>query len=387
MLSPKVKKIKQPTFKPIQKTNPAEPVQIRPLRKFMQLAPWIMLAFLPLVAWPTNPLKIPGQVMFYTGFIAAGLALAAFNILMGKLYSTFNCLNQRGILSKLREDGTSYLEADFQAEYKKFLYELGWALNHKNQWIMAVFFMVLVLTWYLYGRPISSFATKPILIVGVLVEILISFMIGFMAWRMVVVSFKVWKLPSHFSLNLNINHPDQCGGMEPLGNLCLWNALIISCAGVYLGGWIAIGPNTAFRDEALVYTPIFRGLLLIPVSLAIISFILPLWNTHRVMVEKKKEIQFQLDDLVRKIYKEERELLELADRLTPDEVEKRIQKIETKRKIYVQNQKIPTWPISLSIFGKFIASQIVPVFSLVGIAEPIIKLFGNIRQIITGLGS
>jgi hypothetical protein len=369
-----------------QAEDTCQPISIKPIRQFIQLSPWLMLVFLPLIVWPSNPLHIPGQVMFYTGYIAAGLALVAFNKLMDKISSTFDTLYQRGILAQLIYGDETAPDGSFPAIFAKFRQDFAGALNSHGQWIAAVVFILLVLTWYLWQRSINVVMQKPILIVGILVEILISFMIGLMAWRMLVVSIQVWRLPKSFRLNLNANHPDQCGGLEPLGNLCLWNALIIACAGVYLGGWIAIGPSTIFRAEILAYKPVFQALLIIPIAVALVSFFLPLGSTHRVMLAKKAELLYQLHELDQRIFKEDLELLTLADQMDPEEGDRRIKKLEMMRKIYTTHQKIPVWPINLSMLSKFVASQVIPVLSLVGVAEPVAKLLSGLVQILSGSG-
>ncbi len=94
-------------------------------------------------------------------------------------------------------------------------------------------------------------------------EHFIAFIIGLMAWRMLVIGVQVWKLGKRFDLNPQLGHPDTCGGLEPLGNLCLWNALILALPGVFLGGWIILGPSTKYGD---IYTSLFYKLLILPVS-------------------------------------------------------------------------------------------------------------------------
>lgn len=352
-----------------------------------------MLVAVPIIAWPSNPLGIPGQFFFSTGFISANLALFAFQILMQRITQIFEVLWRRGVIadrtrpvnkvassqgvSGRRDDTLQRTVPDDQ--YRTFSKEVEGTLNSRGQWIMAAICVALVLTWYLYSFSLR-FVREPILIIGIIVEILVGTVIGLMVWRMIVIGIQVWKLPQRFDLIIQVGHPDKCGGLEPLGNLCLWNALIIATAGLFLGGWIAIGPSTPYRDYAAFYEPIFRPLLAMPITLSFVSFLLPLWGTHLLMAAKKSEIEYQLDELAQSIYRQDRELLNSADKLDPAEGENRLKKLELMRQIYSQNQRIPTWPINIAILSKFLASQAISILSFVGVAEPIASLVTGILQ-------
>jgi len=72
--------------------------------------------------------------------------------------------------------------------------------------------------------------------------------------------------------------------LEPLGNLCLCNAKIIGVWGAFLGGWIILSTIYKFIGP---YVPYFTLMLFVLLAVATISFFLPLWGVHLVMLEKK----------------------------------------------------------------------------------------------------
>ena len=369
------------------------PISYSWLRWFLLLLPWAMLVAVPIVAWPSNPLGIPGQYFFSTGFVAATLALFGFQVLMQRISEIFVVLWRRSMIVNSAQPSNNLALSDgnpsqhlntaqrtvLYEKYQSYVKKTEGTLNGKGQWIMATIFIALVLTWYLNTFSFRVFK-EPILIVGILAEVIIGTVIGLMVWRMIIIGTRVWLLPQRFDLLIQNSHPDQCGGLEPLGNLCLWNALIITMGGRYLGGWIAIGPSTPYGSLAIFYAPIFKPLLIIPIILSFVSFFIPLWSTHRVMVAKKNEIESQLDELAHSIYRENRELLNSADRLNPTDCENRLKKMWLMREIYSQNQRIPAWPINVAILSKFLASQAIPVLSFLGIAEPIASLVTGLLQ-------
>ena len=61
-------------------------------------------------------------------------------------------------------------------------------------------------------------------------------MIGLMAWRMAVVTYMIREIGKRFELSIQFGNPDKCGGLESLGNLCLWNSLVMSIPGLYITG-------------------------------------------------------------------------------------------------------------------------------------------------------
>lgn len=363
--------------------KPLNPIRSPVLAWVVKVVPILMVLALPLILWDKSPLVVPGKEMFSTGLFAAAVALFAFQVLMERISTIFSTLWRRGSIAGVMGQNKSAKEV--LASYHQFIAEMENQLNSKYQWVMGVVFALLVLVWYL---PILiNLGNGFIILLGLVVETFIALLIGVVVWRMVFISWQVWRLPERYELEIQVVHPDQCGGLEPLGNLCLWNALILAVAGIYLGGWISIGPNTQFADYAVTYGPIFSVLLIVPIILSFVTFLLPLWTTHLVMVRKKAEIQIRLDELAKAIYAESNVLLSKTDELNFTEGDERNKRLSLMRTIYSQHQKIPTWPINTNIISKFAAAQAMPVLSFVGIADPVVKVLGELIKIVVQAGT
>ena len=363
--------------------KPLNPIRSPVLAWVVKIVPILMVLALPLILWDKSPLVVPGKEMFSTGLFAAAVALFAFQVLMERISTIFSTLWRRGSIAGVMGQNKSAKEV--LASYHRFIAEMENQLNSKYQWVMGVVFALLVLVWYL---PILvNLGNGFIILLGLVVETFIALLIGVVVWRMVFISWQVWRLPERYELEIQVVHPDQCGGLEPLGNLCLWNALILAVAGIYLGGWISIGPNTQFAAYAAAYGPIFSVLLIVPIILSFVTFLLPLWTTHLVMVRKKAEIQIRLDELAKAIYAESNVLLDKTDELNFTEGDERNKRLSLMRTIYSQHQKIPTWPINTNIISKFAAAQAMPVLSFVGIADPVVKVLGELIKIVVQAGT
>lgn len=355
-----------PDSEKIQPFLPDWPYQV------IRYATWLMTFLLLVILWPGNPLQIPGRAEFASAYAAALVALWLFLGLMQNIPETFESLWLRGAVDC--PSGAAPKKPDSSApagphpyeqlgpDYQAFVQELTRALNYKGQWWLAGFFVVLALGWYLLLWKAAILRT-PILLVGAVVEPLIAFMLGLMAWRMVTIGWKISRLARIYRINLLVIHPDRCGGLAPIGNLCLLNALIIAVAGIHIGAWSLLEPG--YR---------FGGLIVVPLGLSIFAFFIPMITVHTAMEKDKRAIQIQLDELSHRIHHEDRRLLEAGDYIPPARGEEWLAQVEMMYKLFDQHRSIPTWPVNWSIFGKFLIAEAVPVLSFVGLPKPILDI-------------
>jgi hypothetical protein len=311
------------------------------------LLPWsIFLALLALgiisLYYPFFPAG-PGTVMFMSGLIAAALSLVAFQVLMQRIPRALGTLWSRGLIRAKADQGIPHqangsqhnsneqtVPLPVEKQYLEFLSSFERRLKHPGQWLLGLFFVSLVVVWtaiVVKFPPLGS-----IEFFAIIIQYPIGFIIGFMSWRMIVTGMEVWQLGRQFDLNPQLGHPDSCGGLEPLGSLCLWHALIVSIAGIHLGGWIVLGvvlgPSDPYGRVGAFWTPTYSVLLLVPLAYALISFLAPVWGVHQVMVAKRAEVWHQLDQLGQRINLLQRELLQQAEELEPDQYERLSQNLE-----------------------------------------------------------
>jgi hypothetical protein len=349
--------------------------------------PWLMLATIIVILWPSNPLGVPGREMFASGMFTASLAILAFTRLMQLIPDTFDGLHRRQLIALKGAEPpdpspTAWQHPDradqkpdpaLLAVYNRYALDIENMLNGRGQWGAVGVCLALVIGWVVFGFA-GDVVRRPILLVGLIVQCLIACVIGVSAWRMVVVGVQVGLIPRRFDLRPQFTHPDRCGGLQPIGNLCLWNALIAATAGIFLGGWLAIGPHTVFRDLALRYEQTFRWLLLVPICVSTVSFFLPLWGIHRAMAQGKAKALLRFEDLALSIDAEARRLVLVAKTLEAEEGERRANRLAMMRRVYGENARMPEWPINVELLTKFASAQTVPVLSLLGVAQPIVDL-------------
>jgi hypothetical protein len=324
--------------------------------------------------------------MYYSALLSSAISLLLFSSLMKRIPYTLGTLWGRKIIG-LRDEAFGDSEAvkrdltlkanldspsKLEKQYVVFIRKFHDLLNRPYQWVFALAFSAFVFTWHDYKYSYE----------GQIMEHLIAFVIGFMAWRMIIIGVQVWQLGRKFDIDPQLGHPDECGGLEPLGNLCFWNGLILSILGIFLGGWIIIGPSTEqYGNE---YISFFYLLLLITMGWAVVSFLFPLWSVHSVLVAKREEIQPQLNQMGQEINHLSHEILDRCQELEPEENEKIAKKLAILQRTYQQHENYPVWPFNSDLIKKLTLSQTVQLLSLTGLGQPILNWVKIIVEILKG---
>lgn len=342
-------------------------------RALLHLLPWallvlavLVLSLFGLLPFTRSVMSASERVMFASGLTTVAATLFIFRSLLRRIPETFGTIWDREIV------------AAGEDEYASFIGALDRKLNSRRQYIVGAAFVALVPVWYPFWK--AEFVGPALIAAGFLLEGAGAFLLGLLAWRMVVVGLEVGSLGKRFQLTPQLGHPDRAGGFSPLGNLCLWNALVVSVAGVYLGAWILFGPVSPYRSAALEYLPLYYRLLAIPIVVAAISFFLPMWNVHRVMVAGRAGVLTELDRLGKSINDLSRKLLAEVDEMDPATSEELGKRLERMQRVYDQSRHVSVWPFNTGILMRFLGVQLVPVLSLTGIGQPVVKVIDTLLR-------
>jgi len=329
----------------------------------------------------------------YLGIATVAVSVLLFRSSTKRIPKTLISLWNRGIVTGQsvlgNRDTLPHVNYDTKEaiieQYKSYINLLSRLLNDPRQAFLGTAFGLLGTSWFLSGlsywliiipkaeHPQSSFGV----IQDVFTDFVMGYILGLQVWRMIVIGFMIRRFGQSFNLSLQRGHPDGCEGLAPLGNICLWNALILSPAGIYLS--IRLISYDSYHE--LIYF-----LLAVIIAIASLSFFTPIWNIHKIMVEKKEVVRRQLDQLGQDIHRLSWELLNRGNEMDPAESEKTAKKLERLHQIHKDNQTIPTWPFNTKTLARFVTSQIVPILSLVGLGQPIIELVNNIIGFLINLG-
>lgn len=270
-----------------------------------------------------------------------------------------------------------------ELQYCQFIRDYQRWLTHKGQWVVggSLLLLVVFLTMNVAKLPIVG-SLDFYVVIG---QYPIAFLLGIMAWRLLASGVQTWRLGRTLNIEPQPGNVDRAGGLAAFGNLCLWNALIASLLGIYLGGWlivaVVLGPPENQCDErslitetgarvasygcqALFWKATYLKLLLVPTGLALFGLVAPVWSLHQLMAKKRHGMQRRLLELGRQIHYLEQELLTRAEELETGEFEQLTKRLELTRETHRRNSHFPVWPYNSGILLKFGFAQAVPVLSV-----------------------
>jgi hypothetical protein len=340
------------------------------------------------------------DILFFSALATAAFALFAFQMLMQQIPEAFDILWSRNIIAlhpnaapaQTQSEKTDNEANPLVTAFANHLKRVDHSLNHIGSLILGLVFGLFGIARFPYEmgglNPLLNILSHadPEFWFEMIFEGLIGFVLGLMVWRMVFTAIQISQLEKHFDLQIKFDHPDRAGGLEPLGNLCLWNALILTIPGIFLGGWILIGPRfQEYQDlatHAFFYNDLYYKMIIVPIILAPIAFALPLWSTHRIMAEKALQVRRDLDNLGERIDRLGRELLSHTEAMTPEEAQGKTKNLDLMQAVYQANQNIPVWPLNTTVLIKFATSQIVPLLGLTGLGQPILKVVDALAKFI-----
>jgi hypothetical protein len=371
-------------------------------------------------------------IMYATLILAVAITIMVFQILMNSIPGALYALWCQGIIgekmaeekSKRKSGVKETVSRDnddnsrLQEQYLDFITEFEDALsNFSGQYILALVFSFILVARSLFefwkwlpsefwtgliykagGLDALFEGIKLHLIVylteypaeeplkfwlGLTFEPFLGFVLGMVAWRMISTGRYIGELRIRFDINPRLENPDRCGGLEPLGNLSLLNACIVSVWGIFLGGWIIIGSGTKYGNY---YSYMYLILSTLPIVMAVATFILPLWGVHEVMAQKKKALEDDLYQLALHIHEMAKEKLERISRQKVDNTNWE-SNIAAAKKTYQEIKNFPTWPFNYRILIAFITTQAVPLLSLTGLGAPMVNSIGSLINFLGQFGS
>lgn len=271
-----------------------------------------------------------------------------------------------------------------------FIHQFEQTLNSRWAWLVGVVFAVIgfISTYPMMLRirtgnwpenlDLVSYYFQGNFAINVLP---LGYLMGLLAWRVGVIAYFVNWLGRRLEFGVQPRHPDQCGGLKPLGDWCLVIAFLLLLPAFYFSYWgvaITFFPADWTRVAADVWGGWYRQLLVVLSVVAVFLFVQPLYSIHLQMESRRREIQSELDELSHKIDEIVLELRTKADTLTPEQGKQRLEMLEFMQKVYEQNKQVPTWPFDAGSLWRFVVAQAVPVVSLIGTTKPFVPVIQSV---------
>ena len=207
-----------------------------------------------------------------------------------------------------------------------------------------------------------------------------SYAVGAVAWCFCVAARTLWFLPDRgVRLRVFFGHPDNCGGLRPLGDASLGMTypLLVGC--VLLAMWalpdvvpfrISSSPNEFGQRYFSLLVPAARFALVAVISLTAGLFFGPLWKIHRhmaaVRLEYENEYARRFDQLMRT---SSATVLNASD----SDVKQGAERLRYLQNMSPESLRLSDWPIDGRMVAKYVVTPIATLLSLFG--KDIVGLF------------
>ena len=157
------------------------------------------------------------------------------------------------------------------------------------------------------------------------------------------------KLHKMFSIRAKPLHPDECGGLKSIGDICIRFDYIFLIGAV--GSVLLL-----FLSEGLV-SEIYLFTFLVYASFVTFFFFYPLWPIHNVMKAQKYELLKTLSEKLDPIYGEMTGSADISA--------ENLEKIEKLDRIYDRASKMPVWPFNIGGLIRFLTTVLIPFLGII----------------------
>ena len=193
-------------------------------------------------------------------------------------------------------------------------------------------------------------------------------------WMVLWTAIYLRQLTNHFDLQVIPSHPDKCGGLKPLGDICLQTAMMVIIGTLVAGYW---GIAARWLSQTELSNPVLKAIVRLPqqritgtlLTIATVggliggtwAFFYPLLGIHDDMKKQKTEFARKLGATATKLKRELETALEKQEVKAIDEAWTNLEKLQN---AYAVLQNYPQWPVNRSIFLRFVTPQLFSVLAL-----------------------
>ena len=200
-----------------------------------------------------------------------------------------------------------------------------------------------------------------------------SYAVGAVAWCFCVAARTLWSLSGRgVRLRVFFGHPDNCGGLRPLGDASLGMTypLLVGC--VLLATWALPGvfpfglsssPNEFVQHYVRLFVPATRVALVAVIGLTAALFFGPLWKIHCRMAavhgEYENEYGRRLDQLLRS---SSVTVLNASD----SDVKQAAERLSVLQSLSPESLRLSDWPIDGRMVAKYVVTPIATLITSFG---------------------
>ena len=222
----------------------------------------------------------------------------------------------------------------------------------KNSWsynlarISSVAMLIAFVVAFFQGYPV----TLPHIVLT-LFEVAGAYIAGFYIGRTLAYGwFGIALKEEQFTLRLIPDRVDGAGGLKPIGDFYLYQAMVVAIPALFVGLWaLLISLLPLYRYRYGQWREPYLGLLLLTLIFVFIALILPMWSLHKLMEYEKRKLLEEADNhnLYSKILEiDERLKVNLEDKKYDDWLHNQNLKKKLQEHCRVI-ERTPTWPFDV----------------------------------------
>lgn len=301
-------------------------------------------------------------------------------ILMALAYTYWHSTITDTLKTIFTSGSISYTNGNLQNEYVKSLRDYQNDLMSKKRYILICILLGGISLYYFLLSPIlfqwlllqnNEWASIfIILITGILTPLFGAYFCGVVCWTMFITGLFIRKIPRKFQVNIRPFHPDQCGGLKFLGDFSINMALPILIGITTLSIitlYYMLDTNTSLASVRLAILG-FIALFLFAIPLAFLTFLGPLWEIHKVMLNHRRQYE---DQFAERIFPLIIQLNKYIDTKEFEKVKELNELIDILQRFAPDKANHPIWPFDRRMFLGFVTPQVV------SILIPIVGLLKN----------
>ncbi|MGD9369377.1 MAG: hypothetical protein PVH87_26955 [Desulfobacteraceae bacterium] len=201
--------------------------------------------------------------------------------------------------------------------------------------------------------------SKPVFVIlrTILVIVPTAYFTGFVIIRSLVNTLVFRELLRN--VNVNPMHPDQAGGLLPLGQYALKSTYIIALAGIVA----ALAEYSLYTRGILFTFHYFHIVILIYLIVAPVAFFAPLGTARNAMLNAKNQLLLKISEQFNEDFSEAYKELEGS----VEELKTTIDKVEQLQRIQALTVSFPVWPFDITTLRRFALTVSSP-FLTIGIS-------------------
>jgi hypothetical protein len=196
---------------------------------------------------------------------------------------------------------------DLNMQYLDFLKQYRDALKNPRRYLLSAILIgalvIYIISSYIMffqydlGVPISDWQRIIVvisdlvaLLAAIIVEIGFMYCLGILFWSVFISGQYIRNLSRTFELRIEPVHPDNCGGLQTLGNFCFASASAPLIGSAFYIGYLLVAAHFAYFELGPQEITLFLFvILLVALPVAIFASFLPLWSIHMKMLKKREK--------------------------------------------------------------------------------------------------